>query len=496
LWQEKVRFLETVMAWHRFIWLLSLLLFLLLLLEGRVGGQEEELVSESVLESSEDPQSIYFYLNNPDAFPIIEFEEPRANQKEGEEETNDLQNFFSSAKESVCIVEFYAHWCPHCQHFKSHYIEFARKLQEVAGKYGVAINVYGVSCVAHKAICRKQGVTAYPKVKLYQAGSINGTFVNDYELHPFQIMRMIPGVSLDSAMGLEVSSEMKEDGKKKLLLRNTPVEEEDATRHYHFLKRTKEDIYSDAYLSFDFAMRNAIFTTEGPLMNKTKEVFEEWLMLLQATLPPNWGLQTMIGEIIANFEEAVKSEKNLLQIVDYYPPKKKSWSHSCSRGDGYAGYTCGLWELFHIMTIGTVEFNSVVVGDDWAYYRTEDAAKTLRAYIEHFFGCEVCRLNFLHAFDACAFDRCNRLFSNKVGEIEDWLELPMWLFETHNAVNVRLLKEQAERDHWKSSYQAEIEVLWPSRSDCPMCWHDDGRWDQDMVYRYLRVAYWYAPPTT
>jgi hypothetical protein len=57
-----------------------------------------------------------------------------------------------------------------------------------------------------------------------------------------------------------------------------------------------------------------------------------------------------VAEIAENIEDALQSEEKLLAIVDNYPPRKKKWSKSCTRGKGHMGYTCGLWQLFHIMT--------------------------------------------------------------------------------------------------------------------------------------------------
>jgi len=71
---------------------------------------------------------------------------------------------------------------------------------------------------------------------------------------------------------------------------------------------------------------------------------------LEEVLPPTWRLHSMIADIYQNMEAALESEEKLLEIVDKYPPPRKVWSESCSRGDKLMGYTCGLWQLFHIMT--------------------------------------------------------------------------------------------------------------------------------------------------
>ena len=390
----------------------------------------------------------------------------------------------------------YAPWCPHCQHLKPHFIKFAKQLVAASKPYGIEISINAISCVTHKPVCKGQNVAGYPRIMLYQAGSSNGTSIDPWRLHPFQVLRQI-GVLVDTDAEMEEVEKSYESIAGRNDVNKSPLrsqqqqqqEEEDVSKRW-FLKRTKQDVFNDAYLSFDFAMRNAIFIGKGPLSNETKGVLESWIDLLQSTLPPTWSLQNMISELESHMDDVVQSEENLLKIVDKYPPPKSSWSPSCTRGDEYAGYTCGLWELFHIMSVGLLEWNQMVVGDDWAYYSTEDAAVTLRNYIEQFFGCEECRFNFLHDFDTCALDRCHRLVEG-AGEADDWIEFPIWLFETHNAVNARLLRERTDRDESRlPTREEEISVQWPPKSDCPVCWRADGRWGQDEVLAYLRLTYW------
>jgi hypothetical protein len=231
--------------------------------------------------------------------------------------------------------------------------------------------------------------------------------------------------------------------------------------------------------------------TNGPLSEKEKKAFEEWLVLLKRTLPPTWNIHNLIRALGDNFDKITKSEKALLKVVDKYPPIKKTWSAACTKGEKAAGYTCGLWELFHIVTVGLVEWNRLITTDDWTMVLgTEDAAVAIRNYVEHFFGCEVCRTNFVGAFDACAHDRCHRL-DNDSPDVTGWRELPLWLFETHNAVNVRLMTEQAERvGRTSTTQQDQLDAQWPPRDECPQCWRDDGGWQEENMFRYIRLEYW------
>ena len=255
------------------------------------------------------------------------------------------------------------------------------------------------------------------------------------------------------------------------------------------MRRSKADIFNDAHLSFHFALRNSIYMSLGPLSDTARDAFQEWLALLQQALPPTWEIQNLITALVKDFDNICKSEDDLLAVVNRFPPPTEKWSESCTKGVKGMGYTCGLWELFHIMTVGVVEWNLMIYEGDHLITPVDETVVVLRNYIEHFFGCEVCRMNFIHSFDSCAHDRCSRLHHHARTQ-EEWVQLPLWLFETHNAVNLRLMRERAERENWTPTREDEIKAEWPSRRDCPKCWREDGGWDEEMVYRFLRVEYW------
>jgi hypothetical protein len=120
---------------------------------------------------------------------------------------------------------------------------------------------------------------------------------------------------------------------------------------------------------------------------------------------------------------------------------------------------------------------------------TEKVARTLRNYIDNFFGCESCRQHFVATFDACGHDRCDRLKDEFSEKEMDWMQLPLWLYETHNAINVRLLKERVSRESRDASPEEIADVRWPPQWECSACWVSDGEWDEEFVYKYLRLEY-------
>jgi thiol oxidase len=416
---------------------------------------------------------MYAAMDPAEAAPIQEYVLPEG-YKEGKDEFK-LPDFLSDPHSGNRVVEFYAPWCPHCKHFKPHFISFARTTNEVAAPLNVNITFHAVSCTVHRRICQTFDVHSYPTVRLFPAGDINGTLAVFWKLHPFQTLRIF-GVDTDTAGG---GAEFAVAGK------HGDTHHRSAKGKQH--RRNKEETFSDAMLSFDFALRNSIFMSIGPLKNKTYDAFSDWLELLQEALPPQWSVHKTISALIENYENITQSENTMLKVINqHHQPQAMAWSQACSHGEDGTGYTCGLWELFHIMTVGVVEWNTLI-SNDWTITPVEEAADCLRNYVESFFACEVCRTNFIADYEACGQDRCNRLGSE---EVKDYKQLPLWLWETHNAVNVRLMREHAAREGKLVTEEDEIRVRWPSHNECPLCWLDDGMWDEDVMYKFLRMEYW------
>jgi hypothetical protein len=104
-------------------------------------------------------------------------------------------------------------------------------------------------------------------------------------------------------------------------------------------------------------MRNEIYTRSGELSKEQQRVLLSFFELLHVTLPQSWAMTKLLQELIDNFVYIVRSEDYLLAVLDEYPATAESWSMSCSHGAADEGYTCGLWELFHAMSVGYVVRN-------------------------------------------------------------------------------------------------------------------------------------------
>lgn len=282
-----------------------------------------------------------------------------------------------------------------------------------------AVNVdfqfYAVSCVPHKSLCNDFKIRGYPSLRLFPAKSINGTDLPRNQLHPSSILQQL-GLTTD------VYSSKNHGGVGDAMpgVVNTKP---------HFLARSIRECYQDAHLSLDFLLRNGVYMAEGALGAKAAASLIHFLQVCSRALPASSSIHPLIQGLLLHSQDIVKSDLELVHVLeglDVSPPVP-TWSDGCLQHG--TGYTCGLWTLFHIVTVGTVAWNRGA-GDPELRVRTLEVADSIRNLIEHFFQCDECRLHFLQEYDACGHDRCNRLTMD-VQTIERDKELVLWLYETH-----------------------------------------------------------------
>lgn len=119
------------------------------------------------------------------------------------------------------------------------------------------------------------------------------------------------------------------------------------------------------------------------------------------------------------------------------------WMGCSSTKDGLRRYPCGLWTLFHYMTVQAAE--SEISTDPL------EILQAMHGYIKYFFGCSDCSNHFQQM-----------AARNKIWNVTSKDEAILWLWSSHNEVNRRLSGDATEDpDHPKIQY--------PSVDMCPAC---------------------------
>ena len=88
---------------------------------------------------------------------------------------------FASAKagKAEWLIEFYAPWCPHCQHYKPEYAKIAARVSALTCDGGAAgpahaVHIGAVNCVLQKGLCQSEGISSYPTVKVFDGSGAEG----------------------------------------------------------------------------------------------------------------------------------------------------------------------------------------------------------------------------------------------------------------------------------------------------------------------------------
>lgn len=170
------------------------------------------------------------------------------------------------------------------------------------------------------------------------------------------------------------------------------------------------------------------------------------------------------------FSQLVKTTEEEMSPV-YSGPHR--WIACKGSTDSYRGYPCGLWTMFHTLTVNF----ALESRDEARTFSQDDPATVLRAmhsYIKTFFGCADCVAHFLEM-----------AARNGIFDVRSRDESVLWLWRAHNEVNARLSGDNTEDPEHKK-------IQYPSTEHCAACKFVNGSWNEEEVLRYLKHKYSYS----
>lgn len=409
----------------------------------------------------------------------MDFSKPRSAQNDGStallQSTPDSANLHYSAavvpldatnwrrevaKENngLFVVEFYAPWCPHCQHMAPVYSACADWFSKQATKDKV-ISFGAVNCVKSRTLCDKYKIRAYPTLFSFRRG---------VDPEPKEIPRSPP--VLDKL--IEVVKKRVEDegltkpGQWTAMPDPAPEHPADATKPKPAAPAASPQL-ADLATAVLQGIHRGTFVGTGHLMGERKAALEAWLGLLSSRLPT-----ATQGAPLAAFAAALKAKPSwsraafdtaLSQVRLYRIHLAESKWVGCKGSP--SPYACGLWLLFHTMT---------------AHSPDAGAKATLMGigeYVSHFFPCQQCQEHFAkHSAELPSLT------------LDTTKEAALWLWKVHNAVTARVHPTR---------------VAWPTAQECASCHgmtkgdssggemaaSPDGGWDEEALSRFLRRVY-------
>ncbi|NWX21662.1 QSOX1 oxidase, partial [Aegotheles bennettii] len=171
----------------------------------------------------------------------------------------------------------------------------------------------------------------------------------------------------------------------------------------------------------------------------------------------NWTEPTLPR---SDLKEAMKNNRDAML------PTNVTWVGCQGSEPHFRGYPCGLWTVFHLLTIQAAQS-----GPDKEL--PLEVLSTMRCYIRHFFGCQECAEH----FEAMAAESMDRVASRE--------EAVLWLWSHHNKVNARLAGTDTEDPNFPK-------LQWPPPDMCPQCHKEEQgvhAWDEAAVVAFLKVHF-------
>lgn len=190
-----------------------------------------------------------------------------------------------------------------------------------------------------------------------------------------------------------------------------------------------------------------------------------------------------VRQYVVNVEKEINAEDYTSQIKKLEQNRtpvfsSNRWIGCSSVKDGLRRYPCGLWTLFHYMTVQAAE--SEISMDPL------EILQAMHGYIKYFFGCSDCSNHFQQM-----------AARNKIWNVTSKDDAVVWLWTNHNEVNKRLSGDATEdSDHLK--------IQFPSVAMCPECrrpiltnhhnhqqytLQDGNEWNVLEVLKFLKAMY-------
>ncbi|XP_007434230.1 sulfhydryl oxidase 1 [Python bivittatus] len=172
----------------------------------------------------------------------------------------------------------------------------------------------------------------------------------------------------------------------------------------------------------------------------------------------------------SEWEEALRNKK---EFPNATLSERPFWVGCQGSTPNFRGFPCGLWTLFHHLTVqAACQNQSVSASSD-----TPEVLPTMRRYVRYFFGCRMCAEHF------------ENMAAESMHEVRTRNQAVLWLWSRHNRVNARLAGTPSDDPKFPK-------IQWPPKDLCPSCRYtqtegslrneEKPTWDKDAVLLFLK----------
>ncbi|XP_051854803.1 sulfhydryl oxidase 1 [Antechinus flavipes] len=147
-------------------------------------------------------------------------------------------------------------------------------------------------------------------------------------------------------------------------------------------------------------------------------------------------------------------------------PKKSVWVGCQGSEAHFRGFPCGLWILFHSLTVQAAQRNEYLQQKA----DPQEVLQAIRGYVKFFFGCRECATHFEQMAAASMY---------RVKSMDDAV---LWFWNRHNRVNARLAGTASEDPQFPK-------IQWPPRELCNPCHNEvqgDPVWNLGAILKFFK----------
>lgn len=442
----------------------------------------------------------------PPAEPVLPWYAEASSQHFPQLFATDLQDstfasILANSTDEYVLVDFYAPWCPHCQHFAPDYERLALAIRELdkdvvknakamqlgasslkapKGKATAKTTILSATydCVRYAHTCDFFGVNQFPTLLWgrrtdWLARKVSRLVEVDVDRNADSVASWINNRTHSN---INPSHFSKADVNRLLLQNRTMAETAGSARtggsahrrqdrevanawdaqlalalwfrqifdHHAFQKDARPGVEGNP----DGASHKTLYDLVDVLAARFPEVSKEApcrksLLALQDRLRNNVSsvLEPVgFGDLVRFNADRLEHEWRLCDTN--WTAYSSGW-HSCQpTWPGKRGFTCGLWNLFHMVAAQS---------DDKSAYND---MQVVRKAVMTFFDCQECRDHFagIPGPDKPTLSR---------------REAQLWWWQTHNHVNARVKTLEAQYDDGDPGFP---KVQWPTEVQCPECY--------------------------
>ncbi|XP_069378138.1 sulfhydryl oxidase 1 [Paralichthys olivaceus] len=309
-----------------------------------------------------------------------------------------------------------------------------------------------------KGLVTKLGVTEFPSCFLYYPG---GNFTR---LHVNAEARTFYSYAIQRLPGVMRS------GKPPSVIRVAPSNStEDPWRPFNSSRVYMLDLESTLHYSLRVEVAtNTIIRGEALISLKQyvavlAKYFPGRPMVMNLLKSLSSWLQSQTGDEIS-YEAFKEILDNSAQSPDTALPEGEKWVGCQGSQPQFRRYPCGVWTLFHVLTVQAKKAGSS---------DPQEVLTAMRNYVSSFFGCRPCAEHF------------ENMARESLMMVNTSVAAILWLWKHHNRVNNRLAGALSEDPNFPK-------IQWPSPEMCPSCHmvreNGDHRWSQEKVLPFL-VSY-------